>query len=113
MSSSREQIKVQVTMAQTEESFLRTAARDRGGRQEVGLKGLADMLWNAVDHKSRHTRTDTVLALDATVLMIPNPDAVVSDFHLRHGDRTQALGWRAVWIVGPTPANCRLLAGAA
>jgi len=57
--------------------------------------------------------SEMVLVLDATRAAAHSFPQVVREFIRAHGADAERQGWQSVWIVGPSVAETRLLAGQA
>jgi hypothetical protein len=104
---------LQVQMTQVERAVWNRLARDRQATLRRNVQGLADDIRAAVESKAKKyspaQRSKLLLALDA----IRSPgyvhDAVVAAFVTNHGEWAAGLGYRAIWLVGPTAElTCQL-----
>jgi hypothetical protein len=108
-------LRVQVVRAITDkrlsEKWARQGALDK---QDVDVSELASQIAAAIEHKvkvkiPRNVRPELTLALDATLLPVTTFDHVIESFRARHGPWADALGFEAIWMVGPTHSLVRRL----
>lgn len=91
---------MQVTRA--ERGLWRTLARVGRVDSVVPIDVLADALWVAIDAK-RHTADPNVaLVLDAVNTPQFALDSVLPRFRGRYGETCRQVGYREVWLAGPT-----------
>jgi hypothetical protein len=71
---------------------------------------LADRLKVAIDRKvTLAGRSDIVLALNARLAVMQALHRVVDEFKMRHGAWARDVGFKAIWVVGPTVGLTRRL----
>ncbi len=77
----------------------------RGRRERACelLRRLEDAIWAAIEKKRLVSgREKVVLALDATDCPIYSFRSVVAEFKDRFGAEVTAVGYKAIWMVGPS-----------
>jgi hypothetical protein len=104
-------LRVQVT--QVERAVWSRLARDRHATLRRSVPELALDIRTAVESKSKKyssaQRSKLLLALDAIRAPGYVHDAVVAAFVSDHGEWAAHLGYRAIWLVGPTADLTRQL----
>jgi hypothetical protein len=74
---------------------------------------LADIIWQAVEKKSKRTslsqRSKLVLAIDANRLAGLTLDSVVHRMHNKYGTELSTLKFQSIWLVGPSPSRTQQL----
>lgn len=100
---------VQVTRAERKPTLWARLAAAGHVKGKNSVEEAADALRSSISHKAKRTtqaqRAELLLALDATETAGLALDSVVATFRCRHGPWAVGLGYRAIWLVGPT---CRL-----
>lgn len=99
----KEVLLIQVTRAETEGSFWKTVSRT--GHVETppaDPPAWADALWKSVERKRTRAHEDVVLAVNAIRTPVYILGAVVTDFRRRYAESARAVGFRELWIVGPS-----------
>lgn len=85
--------------------FFATLGRHKSVIAYASEMDLANALWESVEHKANRTptadRAATDLVHDAFEFYFKNNDPSVRLFAKIFGERAKALGFRAIWIVGP------------
>jgi len=101
-SDGEEVLKIQVTRAEPSQRFwqkLSTAGQVAGCST---VDDSTDILRAAIDRKSVSASNDVVLALDATDTPGFAFQAVTDSFRKRHGPWAAHIGFKQIWLVGPT-----------
>jgi hypothetical protein len=98
--------------AKMQEVQITRSIQDQRIWQDVSLSGAArfdqsshdatDQLRAAIDKKKGMGREELILALDARETPGQVTAQVVENFRKAHSTWTQGLGFKAVWLVGPT-----------
>src|SRR5207247_1036975 len=91
---------MQITRA--ERVLWRTLARTGRVDSLVSIDTLADALWAAIDAKRRTADPEVALVLDAVNTPQFALDAVVQRFRDRHAQVSSRVGYREIWLAGPT-----------
>jgi hypothetical protein len=99
---------VQVVHAIVSEDLWETLGKERAAQVESRLPDVVRQLRAAIEHNGvrklgPRERADLVLALDATRLPGLGFDAVIREFRAVEAAWAASLGFRAIWLVGPTP----------
>lgn len=90
----------QVTRA--ERVLWRTLARTGRVDSLISIDTLADALWAAIDAKRRTADPAVALVLDAANTPQFALDAVMQRFRDRHTQMSSSVGYREIWLAGPT-----------
>lgn len=106
-------LEIQVTQAANESRFWADLSRSGRGSSAGSTADIAQQLWNAIDKKAKKIphaqRGNLTLALDASLSAAQALPPVLSEFRAAYSREAAALGFREVWIVGPTPDLCARL----
>jgi hypothetical protein len=106
--SGAEGLFIQVTRAIGDETLWQELARSGSVARSAKEEDLADELFRAISHKETIPpvdRKNIVLALDAYLSSGTTIPSVVSVFRSKYGKSIRSLGFRSVWVVGPTTAH--------
>jgi hypothetical protein len=99
------QLGVQVVRALTDPQFWKTLAHSgEVGEVQLSISDAASALKMAIEHKTSiplGQRDRLILVLDAYRLPALSLGPVTSHFRKEHGDWAQALGFHAIYLVGP------------
>lgn len=110
-----ERIGVQVVRALSDVSFWRNLARTGGvGPMRLGVSEATAALRAAIEHKTGippRQRGGLILVLDAFRVPAVSLGVVAEEFARTHGHWAEQLGLRAIYVVGPSTAFVRRLAG--
>jgi hypothetical protein len=103
-------LQIQVTQAATDATLWASLSRSGRGVSGGSTEQVAVHLWRALENKAkgippiqRHALT---LALDASLSGVHVLPPVLQEFRSRYGAAVARLGFREVWIVGPTADLC-------
>ena len=106
--SGDERLFIQVTRAIRDETIWQGLARSGSIARSAKDEDLADELFRAVSHKETIPpvdRTNITVALDAYLSSGTTLPSVVAVFRSKYGESIRSLGFRSVWVVGPTTAH--------
>lgn len=105
---------MQVTRVPRSSSFWRDLGRHATARGDGSVDDLANELMTAISHKASRLPTDQranlALVLDARDTPAFAMVSTAARFSELHGPDAAALGFRSVWVVGPTANLVRQLA---
>ena len=103
---------IQRKRATTQDVQITRSIHDKRIWQDVNLSGTATFaqsahdatgqLRAAIDKKKEMGRQELILVLDATETPGQVMTQVVENFRRAHSTWTRSLGFKAVWLVGPT-----------
>jgi hypothetical protein len=98
---------IQVTRAERGGLVWATLASQRKAEGSMSLQDALDNLKQAIGSKAEKAtaaqRAELVLVLDAMDTAAYALDDVAATFRRTMGEWTRALGYQAIWVVGPTP----------
>ena len=106
--SGAEDLFIQVTRAIGDETMWQELAQSGSIARSAQEEDLADELFRAISHKETIPpldRKNPVLAIDASLSSGTTLPSVVSVFRSKYGESIRSLGFRSVWVVGPTTAH--------
>lgn len=106
-------LEIQVTQAANDGGFWADLSRSGRGSSAGSTAEVARQLWNAIGKKAKKTppaqRSRLTLALDASLSAAQALPPVLSQFRPAYSREAAALGFREMWIVGPTADLCARL----
>jgi len=106
--SGAESLFIQVTRSIGDESMWQGLAQSGSIARSAKEEDLADELFRAISHKETIPpvdRTNITVALDAYLSSGTTLPSVVAVFRSKYGESIRSLGFRSVWVVGPTTAH--------
>ena len=106
-------LRIEVQRAIVESSFWAESGRTGSAREYPDPDDAAAVLRVSVEKKALHlsgSTTDVVLALNALDAPGYAFEVVSERFRVSHGQWAAALGFRSIWVVGPTEALTHQLA---
>lgn len=94
-------LRVQVVRAE-QEIWRQLAKTHMANARHANIAAAADSLRRAIERKQHRRDPGVVLALDADYAGSFAFKEVVRSFRERHGGWARALGFQAIWVVGPS-----------
>lgn len=98
-------VNLQVTRAICDTEFWATLAKNKGVTAYTTAADASSDLWQSILRKATHTppvdRASITLVLDASETFIYKNSQVIEVFRTEFGDLAKALGFKAIWVVGP------------
>ena len=95
------ELRVQVTMAEYDQEVWRNLRRGLEVNRKATPDDFADRLLEVIKKKATRARPNIVLAIDASQMA---QFALVSNsFSSRHRSYAASVGFKEIWLVGPTP----------
>lgn len=111
-SDEEKKLEIQIRRVAKQDEYHRLSKNSEVDSQS-NVDDAADMLENAISRKGKKygptTRKRLVLALDAIEYSIYSLSPVVDSFRRRHGNSVSKLGFKEIWVVGPTANLTRRL----
>ena len=97
-------VMIQVTRAIHDPDYFATLGKHNAVVADTTIQELAQSLWESIDHKAERTpqgnRGTLVLVLDASEFFISNDSQLLGLFAATFAEKVNALGFRAIWLVG-------------
>ena len=97
------ELRVQVTMAEYDQEVWRNLRRGLEVNRKATPDDFADRLLEVIKKKATRARPNIVLAIDASQMSQFAFDQVRSSFSSRHRSCAASIGFKEIWLVGPTP----------
>ena len=103
-----EELEIQITRAFSDRSVWRELSRASEVERAFQIDGAVDQLWEAIQAKANDiamsARPSLVLGLDTSFPAVFAPVGLMIAFKKRHAAHVQSLGFKSVWLIGPTAA---------
>lgn len=97
------ELRVQVTTAEYDEEVWRNLSMGLEVKGKATPDDLADRLLEVIKKKAKNARPNIVLAIDGSQMLQFAFNSVCNSFSSRHGSHAASIGFKEIWMVGPTP----------